>query len=84
MVGNLPPPKEVIPDEILALLHYQWSRTLGPATLEEAAVLALTNAHFFVSGSRYLVGGELKAGFALLAASSVGGAAYLLQYVTGK
>lgn len=48
--------------------------------MEEIVILVLTNGHIFGNAVRYLQVGEVKAGGAMMAASMVGTAAYLLQF----
>lgn len=62
-----------------ALLNWQWSRTAGPQSTEEIAILALSNGLTFTNGLRYVNVGEYKAGLGIIAPSSISLAAYLLQ-----
>lgn len=66
-----------------ALLSWKWSQSGGPTSIEETAILLVNSAHVALNGFNYIQAGEPKAGFILLIASAIEGAAYATQVSSG-
>lgn len=66
-------------DVSVALLNWQWSRTGGPSTYEEIAILISGNIHTFYNGCTYWKAGDSTVGPLVMAPALVSLLAFGLQ-----